>query len=62
MNADSKRERKGEKAGWFAFGSRRVQSKGARRLFVPQNRVVSTVFETKTQRPHAILRVVSTNA
>jgi hypothetical protein len=47
---------------WFAFGARRSQIKGPRRLFVPQKRVGSTVFETKAQRPHAILRMISTTA
>ena len=47
---------------WFAFGARRSQANGPRRLFVPQKRVGSTVFETKAQRPHAILRMISTTA
>jgi hypothetical protein len=51
----------GGKSAWFAFSSRRAQSQG-RRLFAAQRRVISTIFETKAQRPHAILRMVTTHA
>jgi len=46
----------------FTFGRRRRGAGHARRLFVPQKRLMSPVFETKTERPGAILRMLSTSA
>ena len=45
----------------FAFGGKKSAG-GARRLFAPQKRLLSPIFETRTERPHAILRVISTSA
>jgi hypothetical protein len=45
----------------FVFGGKKG-SGSARRLFVPQKRFLSPVFETRAERPHAILRMVSTHA
>jgi hypothetical protein len=45
----------------FAFGGKK-RSGSARRLFAPQKRLLSPIFETRTERPHAILRVISTSA
>jgi hypothetical protein len=43
----------------FSFGARRLVSSGPRRLFVPQKVHTAPVFQPVTERPHAILRVVS---
>jgi hypothetical protein len=45
----------------FVFGGKKG-SGSARRLFVPQKRLLSPIFETRAERPHAILRMVSTHA
>ena len=45
----------------FVFGGKKLAGK-ARRLFAPQKRLLSPIFETRTERPHAILRVISTSA
>jgi len=45
----------------FVFGEKRGSGR-ARRLFVPQKRLLSPIFETRAERPHAILRVISTSA
>jgi len=45
----------------FVFGGKKGAG-GARRLFVPQKRFLSPIFETRAERPHAILRTLSTHA
>jgi len=46
-------------AGEFSFGARRYVSSGPRRLFVAQECLMSPAFEPRLERPHAIMRVVS---
>jgi hypothetical protein len=40
----------------FSFGVRRNGSSGPRRLFVPQEGLMSPAFEPIVERPHTILR------
>jgi hypothetical protein len=47
------------KAMYFSFGVPRYGSNGPRRLFVPQESSTSPAFLPALERPHAILRVVS---
>jgi hypothetical protein len=46
-------------AGEFSFGPRRYVSSGPRRLFIAQECLMSPAFEPRLERPHAIMRVVS---
>ena len=46
-------------AGEFSFGPRRYVSSGPRRLFIAQECLMSPAFEPKLERPHALMRVVS---
>ena len=55
----SELSRPANKAMHFSFGVRRYGSNGPRRLFVPQECAISPAFLPSLERPHAILRVVS---
>ncbi len=46
----------------FSFGTSHSSRGGSRRLFAPQKQLLAPVFASQTERPRAILRVVSGGA
>jgi hypothetical protein len=43
----------------FSFGGKRATRTGPRRLFAPARSALSPAYQTKQERPHAILRMLA---
>lgn len=43
----------------FSFGGKRGNRRGVRRLFAPARSALSPAYQTRQERPHAILRMLS---
>ena len=43
----------------FSFGGKRARQTGPRRLFAPARSALSPAYQTRQERPHAILRMLA---